>query len=459
MITDREVRRLTGVLLAVVLLTFLGLSWNRFFDCDEFETIKAAWKIHSGERIYIDFFEHHHPLFFYGLSLLFPLFGESAAMVHAARTVTLALSAGILAVTYAMAALIVGRAAAPLSVLLLTLLSAYGDVGLDVRPDVPMAFFALLSILWLFRHWEAPSPRRLIASALAGGVSFLCLQKAVWPLGVLLAFFAVRVARRQSRIHELLLFMAVLAAPWAAYAVFLWMRGDFGAYWFLNCTLNLHAPPGRGYRQLPKLLRNLHEANALVVFLFAAGALLVPKNRIQKTFALLAVALLAVTLGWRIHFEQYYLTVMPLMAVLAAHGFRHVLDARPPLAALALLAASIGPLAQYGHNLYFRSNARDLELVEYVRGITDPTDCVYDGELRCSLFRKDLDFFWFSVGPRQQLDKYRSLRDYPYDLYALIERRRPKVIVTSGVPDPDDPRIRAHYRPSPLYAPILVRMD
>jgi hypothetical protein len=55
-------------------LAFAG-AWLRVFDHDELEAVHTAWKMWTGERIYIDFFQHHHPLFYRLLIPVLDLFG------------------------------------------------------------------------------------------------------------------------------------------------------------------------------------------------------------------------------------------------------------------------------------------------------------------------------------------------------------------------------------------------
>ena len=75
-----------------------------------------------------------------------------------------------------------------------------------------------------------------------------------------------------------------------------------------------------------------------------------------------------------------------------------------------------------------------------------------------NLFRQDVDFFWFSVRPeRSGLATYQSIRSYPYDIYQIIEAKRPKIIATNYIPDLNHPVIRAAYRPSSDYDQLYLR--
>ena len=51
------------------------------FDHDEFEATHTAWKILQGEEIYVDFFQHHHSLFYYSLIPTLAAFGSSVSTV------------------------------------------------------------------------------------------------------------------------------------------------------------------------------------------------------------------------------------------------------------------------------------------------------------------------------------------------------------------------------------------
>ena len=103
------------------------------------------------------------------------------------------------------------------------------------------------------------------------------------------------------------------------------------------------------------------------------------------------------------------------------------------------------------------TNVKHLDRVAYVLRRAGPSDAVYDGDIIFNLFRKDVDYFWFSLGDRQMLGTYRSLRSYDLDICDRIDKMRPKVISTYHVPDLGDPRIRDHYVPSEQFPMLLSR--
>ena len=53
---------------------------------------------------------------------------------------------------------------------------------------------------------------------------------------------------------------------------------------------------------------------------------------------------------------------------------------------------------------------------------------------------------WYLGGNSDVLTTYQSLRDYPYDIYELIDEHRPKLICEHAIDDMSHPSIANHYR-------------
>ena len=75
------------MLVCVILL----LTVKRHFGHDEFECIHSGWKILNGERIYEDFFQHHHPFYYYVNAAVIKVFGETVASILIMRLLSLAM--------------------------------------------------------------------------------------------------------------------------------------------------------------------------------------------------------------------------------------------------------------------------------------------------------------------------------------------------------------------------------
>ena len=73
-------------------------------------------------------------------------------------------------------------------------------------------------------------------------------------------------------------------------------------------------------------------------------------------------------------------------------------------------------------------NTVQLDKIKYVLEHSKQTDKVYDGSIYFNLFREDVDYFWFSVRPKGVVETYQSIKPREYDIYKLIETKKPKII-------------------------------
>ncbi|MGR9085629.1 MAG: ArnT family glycosyltransferase [Gammaproteobacteria bacterium] len=445
---------------SIPVLVFLMalLSLKRKFVHDEFEAIKTAWKLFSGGHIYVDFFQHHHPFLYYLLAPLFFAFGESTTVVLAARLIILLFAVGLFLVTYRIAALLFGKQTACVSVLLLFATTLFADKVVEVRPDVPQTFFGLVSIFLLFRYFASGHSHHLILSALALGIAFLFLQKILYLALCLHLLLTWRVMKRQIKPLALPIYTSVFLGTWAGYCLYLLLTNQFSQYFFLNFEFNL-AKLEQHHFQSDELLKHAttrYNGIALSTLIFFPWT---PKTQDQWQFALLAGSLLTIVALHRTQYAQYYLYVIPLLAILAARGWEHLAKRQAAIALIILVIFLLGSVSVYINELLNRQNAWQLEKIAYVLDQTSPNDYVYDGDIKFNLFRNDLDFFWFGVGSGKSLDKYKALKGYEYDVYALIDHFKPKLISDYAIGNLHHPAIRDHYLRSDRFDDLYVRID
>lgn len=447
-------------LLALLAPLLAAVSYRRWFDHDEFEAVHTAWKIWRGETIYVDFIQHHHPLLYFLLQPVLWLFGPGVDALLAARFLMLALLAATVLVTYGLGLeLYRDRRVAAAGALLLALTSLFVAKMVEIRPDVPQTLLALAGTLLVLRGLRTERRRELALGGLLFGLAFLFLQKAVVllvPVGALLLW---RLFRREARWGGLVAFGLGAAAPVLAAALVLAALGLLDTFVFFNVTYNGLYYRLRGW-EAAKLVRNLGVfvgADTLLVLLTAAALVALPKRRADWVAAYLAGAVLLFTLVSGRHNPQYYLPALPFVALLAARGLT-LLPTR--VAALALLVAFAAEARLQLQDLRYETNERQLARVRYVMALTEPDDVVYDGNILFNLFRPDLDFLWYMVGPPYKaVETMAALRGYEYDVLELIAEQEPKVISDFGIDAMDDPRIAAHYRPSERFAGLWLRID
>jgi hypothetical protein len=143
--------------IAVLLIARIPLIPVRFFDPDELEHSHAAWSVFKGLLPYRDFFEHHTPWYYFGLSPFFRWFAVDQSFDSARRFLLFARGVS-LALTGLSAALVfhIGRLGANRRVGLLAALFLVGQPvllqkTLEIRPDVLALPFFLGGLWFLLR--------------------------------------------------------------------------------------------------------------------------------------------------------------------------------------------------------------------------------------------------------------------------------------------------------------------
>lgn len=444
------------LILGLVCLVGL-LSINAIFVHDEIEAIKAAWKLYTGNQIYVDFFEHHHPFLYYLLTPLFRVFGETETTLLAARMLMLGFMVGILYLSYTIARMLFEQHVAIVSVLFLVASTLFTHKVIQVRPDVPQVFFGLLSVWLLLEYLRSKRIRILILSAFSLGIAFLFLQKVITLAVALIGLLFWRVLRRQISSPALLVFTGVFAGTWAIYCLYMLSTDQFSQYFFLNFEFNI-AKLEKHNHQTRFLLDHLKQFNAIIMACVWLGVVS-KKNQTQWEITWVTLGILAITMSYRTQYAQYYLMVFPLLAILAARGWQFINELHSPLASLLLLVVFISATASYAQAIRYEANHWQLERISYVNDMTTSSDYVYDGIAQFNVFRKDLDYFWFGVDKGGSLEKYRKLTGYDYDIYRLIETFKPKVISDIAISDMSHPAIRDYYVKDRQYDHLYIRID
>jgi 4-amino-4-deoxy-L-arabinose transferase-like glycosyltransferase len=447
----------TWLLIAGFAVLVVLMALQRSFDRDEFEAIKSAWKIFTGETIYVDFFQHHPPFLYYLLTPLISLLGETRMTLYAARLLMVCFTLGILAMVHELARLLFSRRVAAVSVLFLLGITMFMGKAIEVRPDVPQTFFGLLSLWLLYRFFASGRKILLMLSALFLGLGYLILQKLIFLIILIHIVLIYRVIRSQVRWPSLAQFSALLLAVWGGYCLYLAYQGEFTPYWFFNFEFNA-ASTGYSSGQTKVFIEHIAGFNGIVALGLLIG-LFATRTQSQRELAVMTLSLLGIAAGYRAQWAQYYMSALPLVAIMAAAGWETIAHRHSLAAVACLVALSLPPSAHYVHEAFARDNRGQLATIDYVLAHTQASDHVYDGGIAFNLFRKDIDFFWFSVGERDLLKKYERLTGYRYDIYELIDKYEPQIISDYGIDDVRHPVIRDHYRKDPVHENLYLRID
>jgi len=382
-----------------------ALAVFRFFDPDEIEHVHATWHVLAGRLPFVDFFEHHHPLLWYTLAPVLAVAGESARAMIVFRLIFLGLTFAIARVTYLLA-VETGEppAAARLAVLLLLTATTFVSVAIEIRPDVPQMLFASLSALFVVRLFRTHARRHAMASGVMAAISFLFLQKALLLLVACPFLVALGVLRWRLPWRAVVWWLASFIAPVAIFAAWLVASRSWHDYLWSNWMLNAGFV---GYHRLsvqnPFVLRELARGAVFWVLALAMGVS-AARRGFRVTYAIPAVmglALVCVVAVTNKLADRYLAAAVPFLAVAVAAWLAPVLAGRGTRLRLAwaVLGAIVAISGFSMIRATGRTNLLQLAQIQYVLDRTAPTGAVYDRGAAVNLFRPDVHYFWFLVGP------------------------------------------------------------
>jgi hypothetical protein len=419
------------VLLAILALLILSLSVNRIFSEDEVEHMHASWYVHNGQVPYRDFFEHHHPLFWFLLAPLIAICGEGLVVLAVARLLVLLMVAGIGWLTWRISRLSGGDVeTAWLAVAILFANFLFIPCVMEIRPDIPMVLLALAAVERFLVFMKEGKPPQLLGAVFLAALSFLFLQKVIFlfpAAAVLLCIW-----RLQGKISSALFLkaIAVFFLPLVLFTAWLLLVGGFQDYFLCNWLLNVQRQ-----RDDSRWLFIGFMALVNIVFWLSLLPALVRALRSEKSSAAMKVVTwfgftaLAALFLLPNPADRHFLLSMPLLSVIvgAWAGERSIFLLRGRWRNIFLAGMLVVPLP-FLTTLGFPLNGVQLEKFAYVLRQANPADKVLDGRNDFNLFRPDVHYFWFNVALGVIDDYRRSGGRVDYDVCRLIREQKPLFI-------------------------------
>ena len=431
--------------LGLLVVIRAGVVLHAPLNPDESEHLHATWLTGQGRIPFLDFWDHHAPLFFYALAPLTRALADRAEIYLAARVLMALAAAGALALVYRLGRRL-STPAGLAAVVLLAVLPRFADKTTEVRPDVPALLTWLLTLAALVRWREAGGRGWLLGAGAALGLTgALNLKAAYGALGLaaLVLLPGSGPARPlPRRVGDLAALAAAALAVPAAVLAGLWLAGGeaaLAATWRELVLGNLGFVDAR--KELPLSGTTLgFAALALAGIAWARareaggllrhplhGVLLVPAALIT------IVLLLPTTPGVGIY---AWLPVLAPAAVYAGAALIALLDGvtarargRQTLAAAAIGLAVILPAVYSARIALDASESAELRLAQSLLHHTCPGEPVLDGTA-LAVFRPSAYFHRvFILGVRRWI----ALGMVPEErLVAEIRRAAPRVAVADG---------------------------
>ncbi|WP_421763413.1 ArnT family glycosyltransferase [Ekhidna sp.] len=439
---------------ALVIISVFSMSLFRDFDHDEFEAVHTAWKILTGEVIYIDFFQHHHPFFYYLIIPFIKLIGEKTLTLLILRLFIFSFFLGILRISYLLIRDIFdSNKIAWLAILLLVSTSMFSQKAIEIRPDVPQVFFGLFAIFTYLRNFKGDSRNPLYLSALFMAISFLFLQKTFFIIAGLGLTQIYHLYIKELSIKKLTIYWSVFILCICPYYLYLSFTDQIGTYLFWNWTLNMNFVGS--FSPFNTLIDSFYINQFIWLFYFVG---LVVFFRHQKTLILLSLLLLAFIFLVQAPYRQYFMPFVPFMCGISAAAMLRVLNEKQTKIIVALTV--LVPMIYFIRSIIVYPNKPELQKIDWVLDQTEPMDHVYDGDIYFNLYRKDIDFFWYSTDPQKGgLVTYKKLRNYDYNIYEAINKHSPKIISGLFIEDMNRPEIKENYFQSEDYPDLYIRKN
>ncbi len=450
---NKHIYLIVIIILIIQMSLIFSNQFIRMFNSDEFESIQVAWKISQGQSVYTDFFEHHHPFFYYLLTPLIMLGQESMLSIYLSRLLIFVNLLIIYFLTYKIASLVTNKLSALFSLLILNNIIYFVVTVTEIRPDNPQVTFSLLSLWLLLLSFKNNSKLNLSLSAVSLAVSFLFLQKAIFFIAPIALIILWRLKQKQLKISDILFFAFFFIVPLGSYVIYLLITSNFTTYitnfWMFNLLINVDHP-------ILKFYIILFATNLISWFLFSLGLYYSYKNKKQILLYLsfIAIFILLAMIFKPSKLNQHYTIIAPLVAIVAASGLNFISQKEKSITFIIILILSIFPLVFLSTIQIKSSNYEQLKRVQYVLDNTAKDDCVFDGSNYFNLFRHDMDYLWFSL--RFAVPTMKKLIGYEYDVYKLIDEKKPKIIWRSNL-KLSDPRIKENYTFSEVYDDLLIR--
>jgi MFS family permease len=393
-------RRLAPVVLAAVValavVVRIGIVMNRSIDPDESQHLHVAWLVAQGQVPYRDFWEHHMPLFHYGVAPLTVWLADRPEVYFAARGLMAVMAAIAVGVTWRLARRLSADGAIWAAVVLL-FLPQFAETSTETRPDVPALAAHLASLLALVRWREGQGPKWLWVAGAWQGVALALSLKALYglvgvalvvgalpPTGPVMAAGAVaslgRLAGGVAGILVPLLAGLFTAGGWQTVAA-LFRDVVLGSAGFVDYAKSW---PAYGSEVGAFLVAALGLGLVLRV---RGGAIL--RHPVHGTLLVPAVTLALILFLPRIPavYQHAWLPLLPTMAVYAGLALATLGEwarrsrARWPalLAAAAIAAAVVVPAGASAVFASRNQNAEDLALMREQLRLACPGEAVLDG--------------------------------------------------------------------------------
>ena len=459
----------------VILLIFIALAFRIFLapikniGKDEFVSLHSSWLISQGKVPYRDFLISYPPTLGIFLYPLFKLFNESIAIIFISRYIILFFDILIAIAVYKIAKEFFDNDIAILSVLALLYEPIFFHKGMQIRPDVPMTFFWLISFYLIIKGID--KSKNLFLAGLSLGIGFCFKQYML--IGLLTLLVSVMIYHKYTGVNGIkriftqqFTILVGFSLPLIILLGYLHFNNAMGNFAYLNFKAYIELTYSHTlYEKIQLFLRK-----ALIDLFFWGSTffiLLIKTNDLFKNklpskeiflltpFFIFLPAIFLFIYSW----EQYYLPLIPIASIYVGLIIEKILNIKSGsfhryiLITFLLVNGILAPM-YYMYWWTTQRNYEQIETINYVLSITTPEDCVFD-RMGMYIFRNHAYGHWVIAIP---IIRDPGLSKIPKSL----EKGQCKVIIDDGfikdLPKNVQDYVGEHYVSTGRYN-VLVRKD
>ena len=418
--------------------------WFASYNHDEIEHLHAAWLISIGQLPFRDFLEQHHPTIWFFASPIVARFQSTQWLVFAARLFDFTCLFGVCAIVKRLLQRLYPDVPWQWPTLLLLASFMFVRSSLEFRPDPLMNLLSYAGLLNWVAFIQDKSYFRALAAGIFFGAAIAILQKAFVVMGLVFVGAAIlaglRLLRRQG-VARLVLGagLALLAAAIPVAGLFWAMRrlGIYRDFWFWNYPFNAFFYVRAHLHQHFSTLKTLGLSvvvDPALWFIGAIGAWLCARELLRtKQFSArdeCRLSLLCLTLGYfaflcgnRFPLDQYFIVLLPLLAMFAAEAFAAP-RSRPRQVILRRSVLSM-PVILLSILLLYPSNREQRVVQDLVLRQTSTDESIFIPPAFNPIFRRDGAYFWYNgdLISRAYEDYCRSSNNCRGDKLSVDEQR------------------------------------
>jgi len=395
-------RILFFIILGTILISFffrMTALYYRYFNEDELEHLHVGYLIYSGQVPYVDFFEHHLPMFHYIMSPFFKYIESAKEFIFFMRWSMFLIVIFIFLLTFKIAATIFDKETGWLSLFFLSSNLLFFEKSLEIRPDVPQTLFWLISLYFIIEGLRRERYLFYIGSGLLLGFAFTFTQKTVYLLPPLFVTFFIWIILGSfgkncfRRIKFFMVFSISFFFPILVLFAYFYFIGAFEEFFRWNFVIATLWQ--REIYPWEYMLRTMRQNSPF--WIFGLGYIVVyflkkipkwdksPETLIMPLSVFFLFVAMLLTSG---PYRQTYLPILPVVAIFSGRclslgiaTLKEVTNREAILIPCILIffsALSLPPIVETAGETEV-GNHRQLNIIDFVHRITNPNDSVFDG--------------------------------------------------------------------------------